>query len=95
MTKVIEEKDKFIFPCPNCENFIIVLKKELNCKIFRHGYFYVKKGKEIKLTNQLPPHSKKDYIDKLLKDNKILGCGKPFRINIINKEYFVEKCDYI
>ena len=59
-------------------------KKQLNCKIFRCG-IYKKTGR------QILPHSKKVLCDKLLKNNLIYGCAKPFRF--VGK--YVESCDYI
>lgn len=45
----------------------------MNCKIFRHGVFK-------KNMKQIPPHASKLQCDKWAKDDKIYGCGKPFRI---------------
>ena len=49
---------------------------ELNCCIFRHAVY---------------KESNPSIIDKLIKDNLILGCGKPFKI--IN--CIAIPCDYI
>lgn len=68
--------------CPNCDNYIEIL--ELNCCIFRHGVYKVSK-------QQINPHSPKDVIEQLIKDDLILGCGKPFKI--VNGLAVV--CEYI
>ena len=36
---VIEDGEFLIFPCPHedCNQYIMVSKKEINCHIFRHG----------------------------------------------------------
>lgn len=76
--------DFYLFNCPHCNIEIVVIKNELNCRIFRCGE-YLKNGEPI------PPHAPKIMCDKLKADNLINGCGKPF----IFKENVVETCDYI
>lgn len=70
-----------IVNCPHCNDYIII--EQLNCGIFRHA---------ILIDNyiQLNPHSKYSEIP----FNKIYGCGKPFKISIINNVYVVDVCDY-
>jgi hypothetical protein len=78
--------------CPNCNDLIII--KKVNCGIFRHGV--LKKNNK-----QIPPHAKKDFCDKLVKDDLIYGCGQPFQIikdktdpkNIQKMKVVI--CDYI
>lgn len=92
------EKDKngdeyIVFKCPHCQedescqDGILVYLKEINCAIFRHGVFKDS-------GNQMPPHAPKDECDKLAKEDKIIGCGKPYEIVKINSEYKIQKCDY-
>lgn len=83
MEKIIN----IIIECPHCSDSILI--EQLNCKIFRHGIF--------KLTHeQINPHLSKLECDKLIFNNLIYGCGKPFRIkNDNNSKYEVEICDYI
>ncbi len=76
--------DYIIVNCPHCKEYIQILKKEFNCKIFRHG-IYKSNGK------QIPPHLEKDKCDALYNQGKIYGCGKPFLLND-NKAVI---CDYI
>ena len=76
--------DLYMFCCPHCQIMVTVLKKQLNCKIFRCGILK-SNGKQIN------PHMKKENCDKLKSENKIYGCGKPFRF----KDIYVEKCGYI
>lgn len=57
--------------CPQCNGTVIITA--LNCKIFRHAV-YKKTGK------QVGPHSKNKYIQELINQNKIYGCGCQFRI---------------
>jgi hypothetical protein len=78
-----------IIRCPSCKNLVIINKKDINCSIFRHGV--------LKYNNkQIDPHSSKEKCDKLVKEGKIYGCGKPFKL-IKNKNNFYSaiKCDYI
>jgi len=84
-----DKDDTLFFECPYCKMYIIVYKNEINCKIFRCGYYkhnYV----------QIDPHLPKIECDKLVHQNSIFGCAKPFKLctsdNIL---YTVEKCEYI
>lgn len=84
--------DYIIVMCPNCCNYIQILKKDFNCKIFRHGIF-------IDSNKQIDPHLPKNECDELIKNNKIYGCGKPFKLKEVVEEgtvnYCAIKCDYI
>ena len=78
----------YIFKCPHCMSYIVVQKNEVKCQIFRHG---VKKNDY----KQINPHEKKQKCDNLYNENKIYGCGKPFRFFFNNLENYVEECGYI
>jgi hypothetical protein len=79
-----------IIKCPHCQEFVII--QELNCKIFRHGTF--RNNGE-----QIPPHSSKEDCDRFFQKNLIYGCGKPFRIVVLENENKIiwesEICEYI
>jgi len=78
--------NNLIVSCPHCQSLVII--EELNCKIFRHGTY--------KDTNQqIDPHSTKSVCDYLILNDLIYGCGKPFKINIIDNNYQADICDYI
>lgn len=77
-----------IFKCPSCYTDIIVFSNEINCGIFRHGIY--KHNYE-----QIDPHASKEICDELVNQNKIFGCGKPFRILTNNDNYIIEKCSYV
>ena len=77
-----------ILKCPHCKEYVLIYKNEFNCKIFRHAYY-------IENYKQIDPHMNKKTCDKLLKENKIYGCGKPFQLIIHNNLYKLKKCDYI
>lgn len=77
-----------IVNCPHCELPIQLYFKELNCKIFRHGIYK-------NTLKQIDPHLNKKQCEKLVENKLIYGCGKPFRINIINNKMMIEKCEYI
>ena len=77
-----------IIQCPHCKDYILVFKKELNCKIFRHGIYK-------DTMKQINPHLKKDECDKLINQNLIIGCGKPFQIIEENGSFKSIICDYI
>jgi hypothetical protein len=88
MKKYIIENDSLIFECQWCDELIIVHKNEINCGIFRHGVY--KNSLE-----QINPHLNKLECDNLSLENKIYGCGKPFKIVREIDFYFIMKCDYI
>ena len=75
-----------IIICPHCNEYVIIEK--LNCCIFRHGIY----KKNLK---QINPHLSKNVCDSYIINNQIYGCGKPFRIIMIDNEYKAEICDYI
>jgi len=62
----------YFITCPYCNGKIEIL--ELNCRIFRHGIF-----RDTGL--QIGQHLKEDFVNELLNQNKIFGCGKQFKIN--------------
>lgn len=82
--KVNKKEKYYLIKCPNCDDFMQVLPKQINCKIFRHGA-YMDTGK------QLPPHHPKAECDRLFAEGLIYGCGKPFTFNGKN----IRKCGYI
>ena len=84
---VIQDGNIYIFNCPHCQDIITVNKKQLNCCIFRHGVFKNN-------MKQINPHSSKETCDRLKKENKIIGCGKPFMF-IKSDNPRIEICDYI
>lgn len=91
----------YIFQCPYCEHFIQVERGAVACSIFRHLYYFVKNGESIELTAQVDPHASKEMCEALLREGKVFGCGKPFKMNEVRREpdgvpvYIVVKCDYI
>lgn len=92
-----QDSRNYIFSCPHCGLFIEVNENQINCTIFRHGYYFVKNEKgEIILTQQLNQHASKEVCDMLVKENKIIGCGKPFKmVKMENGNYIVKICEYI
>jgi hypothetical protein len=68
------DKDKsYIFQCPHCNIYVQVLKTEVNCQIFRHGVI-INTGKHI------DPHASEEVCDKLVRENLVYGCCKPFKL---------------
>jgi hypothetical protein len=82
------DQEYIIFNCPHCKQIVQVLKKEFNCKIFRHGIY----KKNLK---QIDPHLKKEECDRLKKEDLIFGCGKPFQLIITDNSFEVVVCGYI
>jgi hypothetical protein len=79
-----------IFECPyaDCNMLFIIDKKDINCGIFRCGYY--KNNYQ-----QLHPHTTKDKRDILIQHDLIIGCGQPFMIQKENNIYKLVECGYI
>ena len=74
--------------CPHCSFPILIMKKEINCAIFRHGVFK-SNGK------QMDPHTSQKVCAELKRCNLIYGCGKPFQLIRPCRKYYAIACDYI
>ena len=72
--------------CPHCDLFMVI--EQLNCRIFRHGILR-SNGKQIN------PHSSKEMCDYYIANERIYGCGKPFRIEKNGDTYIPVICGYI
>jgi hypothetical protein len=72
-----------ILNCPYSDCNIAIEIIEINCAIFRCGIH--KNG------TQIDPHLVKEECDKLKQEDKIWGCGRPFKL--INGSLI--KCEYI
>ena len=70
--------------CPHCKEFVII--EQINCGIFRHGVF--------KTGEQIHPHLSQEKWEELIKGDLIYGCGKPFRVKVIEGEMIVEECGF-
>lgn len=104
---VFEDGDSLYFDCPNCGFFAEVEKKFVNCGIFRHAYFFipapdpprfatmVDPPKSYRFTTMVEPHLPKEMCETLLREGKVLGCCKPFRLKRDGDKWVVEACDYI
>lgn len=80
------KESNFIVSCPHCQFFIII--EQINCAIFRHGV--------LKDTGeQINSHLDRESCENLVEQNKIFGCGKPFKIIYTENQYEAEICDYI
>jgi len=84
----MSQEENFVVECPHCKLFVFIEK--LNCGIFRHGII-------TRTGEQIEPHAKKEKCDELIKNQEIVGCGKPFQV--IKKdgdgEFTAIVCDYI
>lgn len=70
-----------IVNCPHCNEYIEI--HAINCNVFRHAMY-----KNGDLFNQ---HAPKDLCEKVVKENLVYGCAKPFKI--IDDKAVV--CEYI
>jgi len=91
--------DFYVFPCPHCNCNIQVHKNELNCRIFRHATYYTeqeKDGKKYRIpTHPINPHCPEIECQRLIEQDLILGCAKPFRIIDTPTGLEVSICSYI
>jgi len=78
--------DFIVFECPHCDVTIAVPAGELNCKIFRCGEYKTTK-------TPIAPHASKEECDRLVRENLINGCGKPFKYD--SEEKKAVECGYI
>lgn len=85
---VSKDENMFIFGCPHCGGTVVVNQSETACCIFRHAV-YKANG------SQVNPHASKNECDRLVENNLVNGCGKPFRFVYSQPYNYVEKCDYI
>lgn len=86
--KVVKDEGKLIFKCPHCNDFVLVIIKEINCRIFRHGIYKSN-------MKQVNPHAPKTECDSLVERKLVYGCCKPFRLIPHGDEFTVEKCEYL
>lgn len=77
-----------ILSCPHCHEPFTVAENEINCAIFRHASYKQN-------LDPIPPHSSKEECERLLIENLVYGCTKPFRLIRSEKGYKTEICDYI
>ena len=85
----LDPEEIMLFACPHCGDAIGVQRKEINCKIFRHGI--MKNNGQ-----QINPHLSKEECDRLASEGLIHGCGKPFRlVDQPDGSFVVEECGYI
>lgn len=75
-----------ILLCPHCDGPLVV--EELRCGIFRHGVFRDS-------GQQIDPHAPRAQCDEWAAQEKIYGCGRPFRVVAVDNAYRIEACDYI
>ena len=74
-----------VIVCPHCETPVLIQK--LNCCIFRHGVYAHN-------MQQIHPHMPENECKQLIQEQKILGCGMPFRVVFQNNSYSAEACDF-
>jgi hypothetical protein len=84
------ENNFYFFQCPHCLGGVQVQTNEVACKIFRHGA-YKSPGNP-----PIPPHASLEECTRLLQNNLVTGCAKPF-LFVFNPSgiHHVEKCGYI
>ena len=73
--------------CPHCQSPVLI--EQVNCAIFRHGT-HKNSG------DQMDPHAPKSECDRLVREDAIYGCGRPFQIHAgPSGEWIAVECDYI
>ena len=71
-----------VYSCPYCQGGITI--EQINCGIFRHG-IYRSTGL------QMNPHTPQQECERLVQQNVIWGCGRPFRFD----GKTIQPCDYL
>ncbi len=80
-----KNETNIVVVCPHCSEHILI--EQLNCCIFRHGV--------LKETGaQMDPHANKEVCEYYKANDKIYGCGKPFKV-VFMMSYIAIGCDYI
>mgnify|MGYP001617400764 CR=1 FL=1 len=96
MVELDEKSRMYTFTCPHCHMWTEVPIDQVNCHIFRHGFFFqLLPNNNLILLQQMDPHASKEVCDTLKNQNKIIGCGRPFKFVRGDNNYRVEICDYI
>ncbi len=88
-TQEVKEEDVLKFLCPHCEDEIEVLKREINCGIFRHAIFKVPPHSA---ANQ--PHAPEVVCQKAVLEGSVHGCAKPFELIKRNNTWEIAVCEY-
>lgn len=81
----------YMFECPHCGGIVLVPYGSVNCQIFRHAVLK-------RTLQQINPHAPRDECERLVAQDAIFGCGKPFRISRGAGDTdwtVVDECDYI
>jgi hypothetical protein len=78
---------EIVVVCPHCDKPVII--EQLNCRIFRHAILTSN-------NTQINPHASKEECEYFIKNNLIVGCGKPFKV-IENSDgaYQAIDCEYV
>lgn len=76
-----------IVTCPHCNSPVVI--EQVNCAIFRHA------SRKTDGT-QIDPHTPQSECERLVREDKIYGCGKPFQIHQDpSGQWIAVICDYI
>jgi len=63
--------DDFNIVCPYCDGAVQIKRKDLNCRVFRHGVHTI--------TNiGINPHMTESAVELMIQNNLLRGCGKQF-----------------
>jgi len=81
-----------ITPCPHCFDEVIIIENEINCGIFRHAVYKDS-------LQPINPHASKQECERLIEEDKVYGCAKPFKLEKIKDgeidRFIAIICDYI
>jgi hypothetical protein len=81
---------EILIQCPHCNSYVVIFQNEINCAIFRHA---IRKD----TYQQIDPHTSQDECERLLSENAVFGCAKPFKLVKNNNcdKYTAEQCEFI
>jgi hypothetical protein len=95
-------QDYFV-TCPHCGGGIQVARNQIACSIFRHGVYNERAFGSVLTPSSseaygpclqgqlLPPHAPQALCDRVIKEDLVYGCGKPFRFDGTS----TTKCGYL
>jgi hypothetical protein len=92
-TKIIVNENMLYTKCPWCYALIQIERSQTNCCIFRHGIHIQRQGKRVRLLKQIHPHATREECENLVAGGSIIGCARPFKIDLINM--VTKRCEYI
>lgn len=82
----------FMFQCPHCNGTVLVKRRDVRCRIFRHATFKHN-------ARPISPHAPQAMCEKYVRQGVVYGCARPmlfvFGDSANNRPHTVKPCGYI